>query len=176
MGMSVNFIAASNVGKVNNLKSEKNSNLGAKIGATAGSVLIAANMYKSKSLIKTIYREMPKPASIGTIAFGVAGALAIATGLGALAEKGIKKASAYLKNRKNVDGKPVDPSAPNTVKTKEGEFVVEKGHPKKIYKKTADGKLEFVTEVYDGSWGKESSDEDLIKVITTPIDKNNVLK
>ena len=58
-----------------------------------------------------------------------------------------------------------------TVKGKDGEeYVVENGHPKTIYKKNPQtGKLEYVTQVYDGSWGRESSDEDLIRVLTTKV-------
>ena len=42
-------------------------------------------------------------------------------------------------------------------------YVIMNGHPKKVYKKNSEtGKLEFQYSVYDGSWGIEMSNEDII--------------
>jgi len=43
------------------------------------------------------------------------------------------------------------------------DIVIISGHPKKVYKRNRDtGKLEFQYSVYDGSWGREMSNEEII--------------
>lgn len=43
------------------------------------------------------------------------------------------------------------------------DFIVVNGHPKKVYKKNQEtGKLDFQYSVYDGSWGNEMSNKDII--------------
>lgn len=57
------------------------------------------------------------------------------------------------------------------VRTENNEiYVIEQGHPKTVYKKNPQtGDFNYVTQVYDGSWGKEMSNADLIRVLTTNV-------
>ena len=155
-------------------KSQNKRDLGAKIGAGAGLAAGIVRAYRSRDAVKSINNEVIYSGVSKSIAkfsnfIGITVFLAITTGVGALVGKVIEKAVNHFKKSKSEQ--PKDPFAPRTVMTKDKEeYVINPGHPKTIYKKNPKtGELEYVTQVYDGSWGKEASDEDLIKVLTTKV-------
>lgn len=153
---------------------KKNSNLGTKVGAGVGLAAGVVNGYLRRNALDEYCKQMVESGASKNMAkfskgFGLVAGIAIFTGLGALAGKGVQKLVEHFK--KDEAKTPTDPLAPRTVKTKkDGEFVIQPGHPKTVYKKNPQtGELEFVTQVYDGSWGKEMSDKDLIKVLTQKV-------
>jgi len=142
--------------------SHKNSNKGAKIGAITGSVVASAWAYGALKNFDKIVKYMPNTIDMKvykqTKVLSAAIFIALATGIGALVGKGAQKLSEYIKSKKKEN------KHNNIVKTDNGEFKVKNGHPKSIYKKNPKtGKWEQICQVYDGSWGKEVPNEDLVR-------------
>ncbi|MBO6272417.1 hypothetical protein J6O48_06525 [bacterium] len=168
MSMKVNYTGR------NTTNSKNNYSTGAKIGAGVGLAAGLARTYAIKDLIKQTYHDsIELGKSKGAAKVGMGLGFAITTGLfigtGALIGAGVQKLINHYKKDKTEQ--PENPLEPKTIKTKkDGEFLVVKGHPKTVYKKNPEtGEFEMVTQVYDGSWGKEISDKDLIKVLTTKV-------
>ncbi len=172
-----------------NSKPNKKSNLGAKIGAGVGVAIGAVRAFKKREMINQLGDSLilagqsRAVANISKVA-GVAVGIGLLAAVGSLVGKGVEKLINHLKkdepkgvlpggdpNKKpEVEGDPFEKyrKAPQdltrNVKTKDGEeYVIQDGHPKVIYKKdNKTGKLTYQSAVYDGSWGKEMSDDDLI--------------
>ena len=163
----------------------KKSNLGTKIGALAGFTASSAAMYlsrdvfgkgvqkfqeyvKEQNLTKLDAAELSavtKSAGMIAVVLG----LVAATGIGALVGKGISKLVNHFSKKAIVDKENNTYTYnPKTIKGKDNqEYYVKHGHPKTLYRKNSEtGKFEQVAQVYDGSWGKEMSDEDFVKMMT----------
>ncbi len=170
-------------------EANKKSNTGAKIGAGVGFAVGAVRSYLKRDVINELGDSLILSGHSKTMAnvskgLGVVIGLGMLMGVGALVGKGVENLVNHFKKDKqkgvlpggDPDKKPVvegDPfekyrKAPQdltrSVKTKDGEeYVIQDGHPKVVYKKdNKTGKLTYQSSVYDGSWGKEMSDEDLI--------------
>ena len=190
MGMNVSY-GVSGVNGVNN-QPQKKANYGTKIGAGLGLAAGVARVFQTRGLVSDLSNQMlqaglPKIITRVSTAVGVALALGLFTGAGALIGKGVQKLVNHFKKDEPkgvIPGKNPNPSnvKPDpaliekyganmknvrTVTTKDKEeYVIVDGHPKEVYRKNPEtGELEFKTSVCDGSWGPELSDEALIKSI-----------
>ncbi len=135
----------------------KKSNAGTKIGAGVGLALGSAWVYMAnKGVDKFISEKIPQMTKanrkIAMVLSAVLG-VALVTGLGALIGKGVQKVAQYIISKKQS----------SVIKTKNGEFKVENGHPKTIFRKNPQTReWERMYQVYDGSWGKEVPNEVLV--------------
>ena len=175
---------------------QKKSNIGTKIGAGIGLAVGAVRLYQTRNLINELGDQLilagqSKAAANAAKGLGAFGAVALFVGVGALVGKGVQKLVNHFKKDKiepkgvipgenpnpqpKVEGNPFEKYRADasklgrTVKTKDKEeYVIFDGHPKKVFKKNPEtGELEFKIEVYDGSWGKEASDEAIVELIKT---------
>lgn len=185
------MVANVGLGVVNS-QPQKKSNIGTKIGAGLGLAAGVARVIQERGRINEIGDQLirsgyPKGAATASKLLGIVGAVALMSGVGALIGKGIQKVVNHFQKDKPkgvIPGKNPNPAnvkpdadliekyganAKNirTVTTKDKEeYVIINGHPKKIYKKNPEtGELEYKNSVYDGSWGPELSDEDLIESV-----------
>ena len=187
MTMMVGFTGAG----TNNI-SEKKTNYGSKIGAGIGIATGIARTFVKRGIIKDLGGNLiisghsPAVARSSQV-LGIALGIGLLAGLGALIGKGVEKIVNIFKKDEpkgvipggnpkptlKVEGDPFEKyrKAPQSVgrkvMTKDGEeYVIHDGHPKTVYKKDKEtGELILQSSVYDGSWGKEMSDEDLIVTI-----------
>lgn len=172
MGMTVNFTGAkTNPNVTTNKKSTKTATY---IGAGLGTGWAVRNLVKNRAIVTNVIDNMvlqgvPKGMAKGSAAAGAAMSMALLGTVGALVGKGVGKIINHF--RKSDDAAEKPDKEPPTIKVKgESEFKVEPGHPKKVYKKDPEtGEWEFQTAVYDGSWGKESSDKELVTNLTKKV-------
>ncbi len=178
----------------NAVQPQKKSNLGTKIGAGVGLATGIVRVIQTKDAIKAmgdrlIMSGYPKGVATASKTLGVVGAVALMAGVGALIGKGVQKVVNHFKKDKPKAGGVIPGKNPNpvnvkpdaeliekygannknirTVTTKDNEeYVIINGHPKKVYKKNPEtGELEFKSAVYDGSWGPEMPDDELVETL-----------
>lgn len=171
---------------------QKKTGYGAKVGACAGLAAGLARVYVKRGLLNQMNdvfiaagHSLRSARAAQIVGVGVA--IAILTGVGALVGKGVEKViNHFSKNKPKgvMPGKnPKQPiynekdetfekyrKAPmvmRTINSSEGdEYVIKDGHPKVVYKKDKEtGDLVYQSAVYDGSWGKEMPDEDIVNNI-----------
>ena len=178
-------VSAVNLNQTSFQAKNKKSNLGAKIGAVAGLTISSGTYYFAQKNIDKVVKKVVTKENLSklqskkisavlkntpTKAAALVG-IVVATGIGALLGKGVQKLVNNFSNHSKVYKDTGAIFCPKPIKGKDGmEYVVMGGHPKTVYRKNPEtGKLELITQVYDGSWGKELSDKDLIKTITTKV-------